>query len=531
MLAVGTPLRAAGTAIFNVKDYGATGIKSDDARVAIQKAIETCAKAGGGMVYLPPGEYTSGTLFLRSHVRFHIEAGATLFASQDPKDFNGEPVASKAALLFGEDLENVSIEGRGTVNGQAEYEWRADDIEDVFLRESKRLMLSQGKSILRPFPKGHPGRTVFPHLVWLGRSKDIHIRGLSFVYSPSWTMTFHACDRIVVDGIYMLTKLDEAVWADGIDLDGCKDVLISNSVIETGDDCIAIFSGDFWGPARTCENITVSNCRLSSSANAIKCTEGNVKGVRNLVVNNCVISDDSSGFAFLVADGGFVSDVLISNVTMDLRRFGWYYGQGGPFGFMIKRRNEWTGDPVKKEGYFPGVIRDVTIRNIIVHAVGRAHVDGHPASWIDGLTLENIKMYVATDPKAPFDRATNAIQFRWVKNLKLRDIEIQWEEPASDKWQSALYLEDVQGLEIDGFAGRPAWPDRDDAAVVFKNVSDVMIRNSRAMEGTKTFLKVSGPESRDIVLDGNDFRKAKSPHQIDKDVKSNAVKEVDNVGP
>jgi hypothetical protein len=118
-----------------------------------------------------------------------------------------------------------------------------------------------------------------------------------------------------------------------------------------------------------------------------------------------------------------------------------------------------------------------------------------------------------------------------VKNLKLRDIEIQWEKPASEKWQSALYLEDVQGLEIDGFAGRPAWPDRDDAAVVFKNVSDAMIRNSRALEGTKTFLKVSGQESRDIVLDGNDFRKVKFPQQIDKDVKGNAVKEVNNIGP
>jgi len=529
MLAVGTPLRAAGAAIFNVKDFGATGVKADDARAAIQKAIDACAKAGGGMVYLPPGEYTSGTLYLRSHVRFHIEAGATLFASQDPKEFNGEPVASKAALLFGEDLENVSIEGRGTVNGQAEYEWRADDIEDVFLREAKRLMLSQGKSILRPFPKGHPGRTVFPHLVWMGGSKDIRITGLSFVYSPSWTMAFHACARLVMDGIYMHTKLDEAVWADGVNLDGCKDVFISNSVIETGDDCIAIFSGGFWGPARVCENITVSNCRLSSSANAIKCTEGNVKGVRNLVVNNCVISDDSSGFAFLVADGGFVSDVLISNITMDLRRFGWYYGQGGPFGFMIKRRNEWTGDPVKKEGYFPGAIRDVTIRNVIAHAVGRAHVDGHPASWIDGLNLENIKIFLSSDPNAPFDRAKNAIEFRYVKNLKLKDIEIYWDKPASEKWESALSMKDVEGLVMDGFVGRQAWPGRDAPAVALEDVADAWIRNSKAPEGTGTFLKVSGKGSRNIRLTGNDLRKAQKAYAADPEVPDGIVRAVNNI--
>src|SRR2546423_7494137 len=74
--------------IFNVKDYGATGKKSDNSRAAIQKAIDACAKAGGGIVYLPPGNYTSGTIHLRSHVRFWIEAGATLFADRKSTRLN-----------------------------------------------------------------------------------------------------------------------------------------------------------------------------------------------------------------------------------------------------------------------------------------------------------------------------------------------------------------------------------------------------------------------------------------------------------
>lgn len=76
-------LAAPGSAIFNVKDYGATGRRSDNAMPALQKAIDACAAAGGGMVYLPPGEYISGQIQLHSHVRFHLEAGATLFASLD----------------------------------------------------------------------------------------------------------------------------------------------------------------------------------------------------------------------------------------------------------------------------------------------------------------------------------------------------------------------------------------------------------------------------------------------------------------
>ena len=82
-------LFAGEVSIFNVKDYGATGIKADNAQTAIQKAIDACGKAGGGMVYLPPGEYTSGILHLRSHVRFHIEGGATLYASKDMSLFTG----------------------------------------------------------------------------------------------------------------------------------------------------------------------------------------------------------------------------------------------------------------------------------------------------------------------------------------------------------------------------------------------------------------------------------------------------------
>ncbi len=136
-----------GTQVFNVKSYGATGRKADSAQAAIQKAIDACGAAGGGVVYVPPGEYTSGTLHLRSHVRLHIEGGATLFSVKDKGAFD------KDALLFGEDLENITLEGRGTVDGQAQYEWRPDDIEDDFIRPNNELMLKLGKSIQRSFPK------------------------------------------------------------------------------------------------------------------------------------------------------------------------------------------------------------------------------------------------------------------------------------------------------------------------------------------------------------------------------------------
>src|ERR1700689_2106674 len=95
---------AAAARIYDIKDYGATARKSGDARPAIQQALDAAGAAGGGTVYLPPGEYTSGTLHLRSHVRLLIDSGATLYASLDGKAFD------KAALLYGEGVDNITIE-------------------------------------------------------------------------------------------------------------------------------------------------------------------------------------------------------------------------------------------------------------------------------------------------------------------------------------------------------------------------------------------------------------------------------------
>ena len=152
VLAVSLECLAAGVVVFNVKDYGATGKNPTTRARPFKRPSTPVRQAGGGMVYLPPGEYTSGTIHLRSHVRLSLEAGATLFASQDPKAFDDEPTSSKAALILRRRPRERLDRGARTVNGQAEYEWRPDDIEDVFLREAKRLMLAQGKSILRPFP-------------------------------------------------------------------------------------------------------------------------------------------------------------------------------------------------------------------------------------------------------------------------------------------------------------------------------------------------------------------------------------------
>jgi len=521
-------LQAAPTqAIFNILDYGATGHKEDDAGPAIQKAIDACGAAGGGTVYIPPGEYTSGQVRLRSHTTLYIEAGATVFVSRDSKAFDQ---GQTATFIYGEDLEKISIEGRGTIDGQSEYEWRLNDLDDAYIRPNLLLMKALGKPLMRPFPSGHPKETIFPRMVLLIRCKDVRISGLSFVRSRSWNINPYACERVVIDGIYIFSSLKEGVWADGIDPDGCKDVHISNSTIETGDDAIVFYSSNAWGPALPCENITVTNCRLSSASSALKFCDGNMVSIRKVTVDNCVITGSNRGIAFMVFNQGYVSDVVLSNLVVECVRFDWFWwGDGDPIHFDIKRISEIDPKHPKEEDPPVGSIRNVLIRNVLARGKGSCMINGHPESWLEGLSLENVKLFLSSDPESPYQKAVHAMKFRWAKDLKLKEVEVVWDKPESDQWESAVYLEDIQRLELEGFSGRQAKIGTETPAVVLNQVEDAIIRNSTPHEGTSLFLQVNGNKSRGIVLTGNDLRQTKVPFRADRNVKSNAVTALNNI--
>jgi polygalacturonase len=470
--------------VFNVKDYGATGRKQDNARPALQSAIDACGRAGGGTVYVPPGEYTSGQLHLRSGVRLYVEAGAAIFASLDAQEFDS---GLKAALLYGEDLHDIAIDGRGTLDGQASYERRLNDITDYYIRPNQLLMEATGKPLLRAFPMGMKTGAVYPRLVLLLRCQDVRISGLKFIRSRSWTINPYACKRLVIDGVYISSSQPDGVWADGIDPDGCQDVRISNSVIETGDDALVFYSHTVWGPALPNENITVTNCRLSSSSSAIKFCDCNANAVRHVAIDNVVITNSNRGLAFMVFDGGVVEDVVISNLTIDTRRFEWFWwGDGDPIHFNIKRRSEIDGQ--KREHEPPaGAIRNVTIRNVIAHGRGTSTINGHPDSWLDGIHLDNVRLFVSHDPQAQYDATQSALTLRDARNFTMKDVEIQWEKPESPTWKAGMQVENVSDLLLDGVT----IPTR----TTLKDVRNVTLRQSRTPS-----VQVSGAASRNIRI-------------------------------
>lgn len=500
---------AAGQREFNIREFGATGKKEDDARPALQRAIDACGQAGGGTVYVPPGEYTSGQLHLRSGVCLYLEAGATIFASLDGKQFDAPP---KSALISGEDLHDIALEGRGTLDGQASYEWRQNDFTDYYIRPNQLQMEAAHKSLLRSFPKNSKTESVVPRLVLLHRCTDVRLVGLHFIRSRSWTINPYACKRLLIDGVYVYSSQKEAVWADGIDPDGCTDVRIANSTIETGDDAIVLWSADIWGPALPTENVTITNCRLSSSSSALKFCDGNSNAIRRVVVDNVVITNSNRGIAFMTFQGGVVEDVAISNVTIETRRFDWFWwGDGDPLHFNIKRRSEVDGQKRDNEPP-PGKIRNITLSNVIAHGMGASAINGHPESWLENVRFDNVKLFVTHDPAAPYEITRNAITLKQARNFSMRDVEVRWEAPHSNTWKTGISAEDVEDLRLDGCRVQSA-PGSSAPVVELANAKGATLRDSQVES-----LHLAGKETSGVRLVDCDAKVS-----ADSDVSKNAL--------
>lgn len=491
----------------NIKEFGATGNKSDDARPALQKAIDFCAKAGGGRVYVPPGEYTSGQLHLRSGVRLYLEAGSTIYATLDPRQYDDE---KHAALIYGEDLHDIAIEGAGTLDGQASYEWRLSNFTDYYILPNQRRMEALHKPLMRSFPVGMNSGAIYPRMVLLLRCIDVRIAGVKLVRSRSWTINPYACRHMVIDGVYIHSSQKEGVWADGIDPDGCSDLHISNSTIETGDDAIVFYSTDNWGPALPTENVTVTNCRLSSSSSAIKFCDGNMLAVRHVVISNVNITNSNRGLAFMVFDGGIVEDVVISGVTIDTRRFDWFWwGDGDPIHFNIKRRSEIDGQPKSNEPK-AGTIRNVTIANVIAHGQGASMIQGHPDSWLEGIRFSNVRLFVSHGADAPYEDTSAAMTLKYARDVKMDGVEVHWEEPHATTWQSAFVAEQVNDLGLNDVTFDPV-PGSSQPVVRLSDVDDVTLRDSQVAS-----LLVGGSSSRNVRVLGTGAQVTTGP-EVPKD--------------
>lgn len=300
-------------ASYNALDFGAVGDGQSVCTAAMQEAVDACAAAGGGKVIVPAGRYLTGPIFLRSNIEFEVYAGAQLLFANDFKvipaiRFLPDSSPSYASLFTGVDLENVSITGRGILDGQGERWWEA------FCTREKRKKSNSGEtdsaeSMLKW------GR---PHMIRFLRCNNIAVHGVTLLNSPSWNIHPILCENVRIDGVTIKAPVDSPN-TDGIDPESCRDVQISNCNISTGDDGVIIKSGTrYQEHGIACENVVVNNCMFGTGRAAVGIGSETSGGVRNVVISNCVCDGTLRGLRIKTARGrgNVVENVHVSNVAM-----------------------------------------------------------------------------------------------------------------------------------------------------------------------------------------------------------------------
>lgn len=301
------PAAAQELKVFNVRDFGATGRGTNFDTIAIQQALDACAKAGGGIVRLTPGIYLSQPLTIRSktiHTTIEIQIGATLLASTNQADFMkvpGDWLKAKSGgdffpFISGEKLTGVTFTGGGVIDGNGSVWW--DEAEQARRKKS-------GYTLPRP------------NLIAIEHSTHLVFENITIQNSPKFHLVPTDCTGVVISNVTILAP-EHAANTDAIDPSACQDVLITHCLIDVGDDNVAIKGGKkIAGRDFSCEDIIVSDCTFRHGHGMSIGSETDA-GVRNVTVKNCTFENTENGIRIKsqIGKGGLVENITYTDLTM-----------------------------------------------------------------------------------------------------------------------------------------------------------------------------------------------------------------------
>lgn len=272
--------------IYNILDYGAVSDGKTVNTRFIQKAIDECSLTGG-QVLVPAGRFVTGSLQLKSHVDFHLEKGAELLASENLADYNEQNAYPQNGgcpdegwdgkhLIWCTDSENVSITGSGLIDGAGLFFFA--ERAYTFPGYGWRRGLAQQK----PCFEARPGQ-----MIVFCECKNVKVYDVHLQNSCCWTVYLHGCEWVQVRGVTIKNE-EYHQNTDGIDVDACKYVTISDCIIDTGDDAITFRCSGLQrlrDKHEVCEHVTVNNCVLSSLSSCFRIGVG-TGTIRHINVSN-----------------------------------------------------------------------------------------------------------------------------------------------------------------------------------------------------------------------------------------------------
>ena len=489
-----TKTSAAAGSTLDVRSFGATGDGKTLDTPAINKAIEAAAAAGGGIVQFPAGNYLCYSIHLKSHITLYLDPGATIVAAETPatganggydppepnpwdkfQDFGHSHWHN--SLIWGEELENISIEGQGLIWGKG------------LSRGDRDLALAPG---------------VGNKSVSLKNCRNVTLRDISILHGGHFAILATGVDNLTIDNLKIDTN------RDAIDVDCCRNVRVSNcSVNSPWDDGICLKSSYGLGFARSTDHVTITNCYVTGGyeeGTLLDATykrfapdfkvprNGRIKfgtesngGFRNITVSNCVI-EDCRGIALESVDGALLEDVAITNITMrgvvDVP-------------FFLRLGGRMRGP----EGIAVGELRRVLISNVIVSNCASRQatlITGIPGHSIEDVRLSNILILhqgggtkedaaiqppelenVYPDPNRFGALPAHGFYIRHVKGIEIKDVEVR---PMKPDLRPGFVLDDVTGAELI----HVKLPHNAEApSLLLRNVKDFSISQSKPVADTQ----------------------------------------------
>jgi hypothetical protein len=491
---IAAPFQQSSLNIFNIRDFGATGKKGENATLPVRNAVDACANAGGGVVMVPPGEYTVGTIQLKDNVTLHLEAGATFFLSQDQADILK---TGNRTMIYAEKANNISITGKGTFDGLAKYEFVEMRGEDPEIIEEIRIAREAGIDMRRYYRTG-----MQTYMFVLNDCTNVLLQDVTLINTPLWNIRLNDCNRVFVRGIHIYSDLEKGVNSDGIDICSSSNVTISDSIIVTADDAIVLKTPSQRGKDKVnpVENIVVTNCILTSSSTALMIGTETFADIKHVIFSNCVIRNSNKGIGINVQDGATVSNIVYNNLTIETSRRHWnWWGNSEFCKFVLKKRS-----PESKLG----MIRDIVVDNIVSHPRGTSTIKGHPEQSLENIRISKVQIFMEPED-AKDKRATDALVIESVNELKINDLAVKWSQTTEPKWKSALVLKNISEFEIRNFSGRQGLAVSTDPAILMENISEGLIAESRAEKGCDTFIRMKKAEKDRLVLRNNNTSKAR----------------------
>ena len=490
------------TSIINIQAYGAVGDGRSLNTKAIQKAIDHCA-ANGGKVYIPSGDYLTGSLQLRSNVTIEISEGAILLGSVNIEDYEEHipKIRSyndsflKHSLFYAEDEQNITITGRGLIDGQGA----------AFIVKTKKK------------PDRYMNR---PYVIRFVNCKNVLVENIRMQNSASWMQHYLACDQVKIRGISVYNHCNNN--NDMIDIDGSSNVFISDCIGDTDDDALTIKSTS----DRISKNITVTNCIFSSHCNAIKLGTESHGGFENIMISNCIVKPSKhptniygyktgiSGITLGLVDGGVLDGVMISNIRID--------GPKVPIYLRLGDRGRIYKQGMERPDV--GTFKNVMISHIYASGADTigCSITGLPDHPVENVTLDNITILFkggsendvkASSVKEEREQYPESTMFgklpaygfflRHIKGLNFYNVSIKFEQ---DDHRPVIVADDVENVNFANFNADVSYQAPE--MIYLSHSSNVWIKGSGPAKKVKTFLYVEGDKTRNISLTANNLRKA-----------------------